>query len=115
PLLSNDACFIVKDGTGQLPHLIALPPLPFSWADRGLTCAAVCDADHSAPNALLLSCGRTVVTGGAPPTANLRPLKGGPLSLRGVRVPSLAWRSARDFFTGACLDRALPLALAIAT
>ena len=26
PLLSNDACFIVKDDTGQLPHLAALPP-----------------------------------------------------------------------------------------
>jgi hypothetical protein len=26
PLLSNDACFIAKDGTGQLPHLVALPP-----------------------------------------------------------------------------------------
>ena len=26
PLLSNDACFIVKDGPGQLPHLVALPP-----------------------------------------------------------------------------------------
>jgi hypothetical protein len=25
PLLSNDAC-IVKDGTGQLPHLVALLP-----------------------------------------------------------------------------------------
>ncbi len=26
PLLSNDACFIVKDGTGQLPHLVAFSP-----------------------------------------------------------------------------------------
>ena len=26
PLLSNAACFIAKDGTGQLPHLVALPP-----------------------------------------------------------------------------------------
>ena len=34
------------------------------------------------------------VPGGAPPTANLGPLKGGPLSLQGVRLPSLAWRSA---------------------
>jgi hypothetical protein len=26
PLLSNDACFIVGDGTGQLPHFVALLP-----------------------------------------------------------------------------------------
>ena len=26
PLLSNDACFIVKEDTGQLPHLATLLP-----------------------------------------------------------------------------------------
>jgi hypothetical protein len=26
PLLSNDACLIVKNDTGQLPHFAALPP-----------------------------------------------------------------------------------------
>jgi len=49
-----------------------------------------CDADHSALHALLLSCNRTVVPGGAPPMANLGPLKGGPLSLQASALRLLA-------------------------
>jgi hypothetical protein len=45
-------------------------------------CRACCDEDHSAPKALVLYCNRTVVPRGAPPTATLGPLKGGPLSLQ---------------------------------
>ena len=29
PLLSNDACYIAKVGTGQLTHFVAIPPSHF--------------------------------------------------------------------------------------
>jgi len=32
PLLSNDACIVVKDGSGQLPHFAALLPSLFTLA-----------------------------------------------------------------------------------
>ena len=70
--LDND----YKAATGKVPDQKATDPAGKLSGCR----ACCCDEDHSVRPGLLLSSDCTVVPGGAPPTATLGPLKGGPLS-----------------------------------